>query len=856
LTDATEAGVLAARLARLTTEQRQVLARRLRPGPAAVPRDGRPLPASFFQERLWLVDQLLPGTAAYLVTLTVRLRGELDADLLSQAFGVLIARHEVLRTQLDWVDDRLAQTVLPEMATPLRITDLAAVAEVRSEVTRLLAVAGTTGFELSRAPLFRVNLIRLAERDHVLAIHLHHAITDGWSNGILLRELGTVYRDLVAGRTPALPPLRLQYADAAAWQRDQLTDERLAELSRYWTRQLDGVPDLLDLPTDRPRSATGSRALARHEAVLAAGPAEGLRALATGERTTIFAVLLAGLAATLSRWAERADIVIGSPRTGRTSPELEAVVGPFVNTVVHRLQVPAGTTVRQLVRQARDVVLGAQAHADLPFERLVELLAPRRDPAYNPVFQVNFAVGNFPREDLVMPGIITEPVPSPEAGTAKFDLALYVTETEQNWYFTVEYNSDLFDPDTVRRVTGSMSTLLTAAGQDPDIVVLDVPLDLPAGTGDGPVAAAKPAVRPTSRFVSPRDQWERDVAQVWSQVLRIDPVGATDDFFALGGHSMAGMLVIDLLAQRTGRRVPLALLLRNRTVETLASALRAGDTGESARIVVPLVVNEKQPGQPPLFCLHAAVGELMLYFHLARQVGMTRPVYGLQSDGMFRDGDPGELTLRQLAVRYADEIIARFPSGPYHLCGFSAAGRLCLAVADRLAALGRPMGAVVLLDTAPLGDVAPDPDLATVLSRWLPFAPSRKELAGLDRAGQISATLAAGLRAGDLPPNLDERQFGVLCRRLEFNARALAGYRDPRYPGPMTLFVSKVPGKRDIVAEWAEYPIGEVRVETVDLAGHMGFVSGQAVPLVAQRMAACMTAAEHNPFTTRTAESP
>ncbi|MFL6125111.1 condensation domain-containing protein, partial [Actinophytocola sp.] len=530
-----------------------------------------------------------------------------------------------------------------------------------------------------------------------------------------------------------------------------------------------------------------------------------------------------------------------------THPDLEGVVGPFVNTIVLRLAVPPVTTLRELVRQAREVVLGAQEHADLPFERLVDVLKPRRDPAYNPVFQVNFGVGNFPREDLTLPGILTEPVSGSDVGTAKFDLSLYVTESEPNWYLSVEYNSDLFDEATIHTVTGHLDDLLAAGGDAPDAPIERTGLDLPTGTRP---LATRQASGP-GRFVPPRDQWERDVAQTWSEVLGVDPVGATDDFFALGGNSMAGMLVIDLLGRRCGHRVPLATLMRHPTVETLATALRGTGTGQKARTVVTLAVSPPSVhDRPPLFFMHAVVGELVLYFHLARELRDLRPVYGVQSDGVFRGGaDPGPRTLRQLAARYAQEIIACHPGGPYHLCGFSAAGRLAVAVADQLATLGRPVGAVVLLDTAPFGDVDPDPDLATVLSRWLPFAPSHAELSELDRPGQLAATLAAGTRAGDVPPNFTLDQFERLAGGLEHNARAFAGYRDPSYPGPVTLFRKRGDTGRDITAEWAALPIGELRVEVTDADTHMGLVSGPAVPAVARQIEMCLTAAEPHPFT-------
>jgi thioesterase domain-containing protein len=849
MTDAT--GNLAARLLALDPDRRRLLLARLRPaggavtgdaGPVPLPRGRDPLPASFAQERLWLADQLVPATSAYLTWLALRLTGPLRVDLLCQALDAVLGRHEILRTGLRREGGRLVQHVRDSVPVPLKVLDVRSADDPWQAAERLLRGGAETGFELAAPPLLRVRLVRLADEDHVLGVYLHHAVTDGWSNGLLLRDLGTAYRGLLGGTGPGLPPPRLQYGDVAAWQRAALTEERRSTLLGYWTEQLSGIPAEPVLPLDRPRRADGSARGERHPFAVPAATANRLRRLAGEERATTFMVVLAGLAVVLARWSGEPDVVVGSTHGGRTHPDLEDVLGPMVNSVVMRVRLAGRPTGRQLLRQARRVALDAQAHADLPFERLVEHLRPRRSATYHPVFQVNLGLRNFPQVPLELPGVVVSPVPLADTRAAKFDLSWYLSDgAAGGWSGEVEYNAGLFTAGTVERLAGAFDAVLAGIAGEPDRPVGELPLaDLPTTDRAG---AAAPAPDPVGDrvHVPPRDRWEGTAAQVFSQVLGVDGVGAGSDFFELGGHSMAAMLVVERLRQLTGRRVGLATLFRRPTVEGLAAALRDAGSDPAAPYVVEL--NPAGSG-PPLFFAHSAVGELAMYFPLARELAGSRPLYGMQPDGFFRHGDPGDLTLDQLADRYAEEIARIRPDGPYHLCGFSAAGRLAVAVAARLAAAGRSVGAVLLLDSAPYGDVAPDPGLATVLARWLPFAPPAAALAGLDRDGLIVAVLAAGQRAGAVPPGLGAAEFARWCRRIELGARALAGHGPLGYPGTVTLLVRAGRTDRDIAAEWGPAPVGALRVEPVPVATHESFVEGESVPAVARRLAAHLARAD------------
>jgi thioesterase domain-containing protein len=834
------------RLAALDPGRRRQLHEHLlagQPAPPAAERARRegPLAASFLQERLWLTDQLAPDSTAYLMAIAVRVVGDLDETLLCRALETVIGRHEALRTSLHWADGRVAAIVHESVPVPFTFVDLAAAAEPGPEADRMLAEDASRGFDLATAPLLRARLIRCSARDHLFGLVLHHAVTDGWSNAILMRELGSAYAALHAGRPPSLPPVPLQYADAAAWQRTQLTGEREAELMRYWTSQLRGAPELLALPYDRPRRSGGPQRAGYHRFALPHDVAARLTAVARDLEATPFMVILAATSAVLARWSGQADIPVGNPLTWRSRPELEQVVGPFVNSVVLRMDLTGSPSLADLVAQAREVTLGARAHADLPFDRLVDTLRPRRDPAYNPLFQVNLALGNFPRTPLTLPGAVARPVPVTRDAMAKFDLSFYVSGAGDNWDWLIEYNAGLFAPRTATWLAGEFVEFLNRGTSDPGRP------SVPALAGSRPAPDAGPApatpAGPRTGPILPRTRWEWEIARVWSEVLGVDRVGARDDFFDLGGHSMAGMLVLKQLNDLGGHQITLDTIFRYPTVEALASVLSAGGAGER-----PFVVTLRPGGNgAPLFLTHGAVGELGMYFNLVRAFSPGRPVFGVKSHGFFRDGDPGPMTLEEMADRYAEEIRRVHPAGPYHLAGFSAAGRTALAVANSISSRGGPMGAVVLLDTAPLGDLAPGADLATIMARWFPFAPPASELAELDEETQMSVILRAGRQSGDIPPGTGVDDFRDVCRRLEFNARALSGYRQITYPGRVTLLTRPLPSLRDIAREWEGLPIGELEVSRLDVGSHLGFTQGPGVPAVASLIAACLDDAEARP---------
>ncbi|HEX7242084.1 MAG TPA: condensation domain-containing protein, partial [Longimicrobiaceae bacterium] len=423
-----------------------------------VGREG-PLPLSFAQERLWFLEQMRPGEGAYTIPVALRLTGALDAAVLEGAVTELVRRHEALRTVFPARGGRPVQVVRPAEPVSLPVESSVDVpGVVREEMVR--------PFDLEAGPVFRARLARLGADEHLLLLTMHHVVSDGWSVGVLLRELGALYRALAAGEPPSLPEPPVQYGDFAAWQRAHLTDEVLDGQLAYWRSRLAGAPPVLEIPADRPRPPVPSFRGASHAFVLPPELAERVRAAGRAAGATPFMLLLAAFQLLLSRYAGEDDVVVGTPVAGRTRTELEGTVGFFANTLALRGDLSGDPTFAELLARVRETTLGAFAHQDLPFERLVEELRPGRDLSRNPLFQVLFVLQNTPTGalDAGELRISVEPV---ESTASKFDLTLALEERGGALAGTLEYAAELFDPATVERMTAHFGALLEAVTADP-----------------------------------------------------------------------------------------------------------------------------------------------------------------------------------------------------------------------------------------------------------------------------------------------------------------------------------------------------------------------------------------------------
>ncbi len=423
--------------------------------------------SSSAQQRLWFLAQMEGGNAAYHMPLNLRLRGRLEVPALERAFNQLVNRHEALRTTFVTVEGEGRQRIAAPTAITLPVVDLFGDrTRVEARLAQLIDEEGAKPFELGEGPLMRVSLVRLAEDDHVLLLTQHHIISDGWSVGVLTRELGQFYQTALTDGDEPLPPLPLQYADYAAWQRQWLSGETLAEQVRYWRHTLEGAPVLLEMPTDHPRPAVQDYLGGFVPLMLDADLTAGLKALCLKQGTTLFMALLAAWSLVLARLSGQADVVIGVPSANRGQQELEGLIGFFVNTLALRMTQTGEPSVAQWLQQAREVTLSAQEHQDLPFEQVVESLNPPRSLAHSPLFQVLFAWEQDQDSELILPGIEVSPVQG-DHHVAKFDVQLALSEEHGQIVGGLEYASALFEADSVKQMGEYLRRVLAQMIENP-----------------------------------------------------------------------------------------------------------------------------------------------------------------------------------------------------------------------------------------------------------------------------------------------------------------------------------------------------------------------------------------------------
>ncbi len=433
-------------------------------------------PSSFAQQRLWFHDQLEPNGSAYNMSAAFRLTGRLHLAALEQSLNEMVTRHEALRTTFEIVDDQVVQVIDPSVTLNLPVNDLRTVSQSEREpiTQHLMSQEVRRPFDLVQGPLFRVTLIQVDEEEHILLFTIHHIISDGWSMGILFRELSALYEGFCKGQPASLPQLAIQYTDFAIWQREWFQGEILEKQVSYWKKKLDDIA-ALDLPTDWPRPKVQTFRGAKQSLALSRSLSEKLRQISQQSGATLFMTLLAAFTILLHRYTGQDDVAVGVPIAGRNRTEIEPLIGFFVNTLVLRTELSGNSTFRQLLIQVRATAVDAYAHQDLPFEKLVEELHPERHLSRTPLFQVFFNMTRTDGSGLSLHELTVNGLAAAEP-KSKFDITLYVKENRQEIDFELVYNRDLFRPDTMSRMLGHFQTLLNGIAANPECRVSDLPI--------------------------------------------------------------------------------------------------------------------------------------------------------------------------------------------------------------------------------------------------------------------------------------------------------------------------------------------------------------------------------------------
>ncbi len=427
------------------------------------------LPLSYAQHRLWVVDQLDPDNAQHNLPAAFRIGGDVDVRVFAKAVERLVERHEILRTHYELEGDHPVQVIANSAPVPLTIVDLSSLQpeEASVEAKRLAQLEAGKPFRLSQAPIYRAVLYRLAEDDHFLLFNVHHIASDGWSIGVLRRDLLALYAAELSGQKPALPELTIQYADYAKWQRETLTGDVLAAEVSHWRTQLQGAPLVLDLPGDHARPDGQTSGGARQTAHLAHDLSEKVRALGRQHAATVFMTAHAAFQALISFWSGQRDFLLGTDLANRPNTQTESLIGFFVNLVVLRCSLAGDPDFTEMVARSRETALAAYAHQELPFEKIVEELQPERTLSRHPVVQVLFVQQNAPQQEEA-PGVLTVSPYAMEV-PARFDLAVFVKETAGGLAQSWVYDPALFDAPTITRMIALYQTVLQTVTTNPQI---------------------------------------------------------------------------------------------------------------------------------------------------------------------------------------------------------------------------------------------------------------------------------------------------------------------------------------------------------------------------------------------------
>ncbi|MEV6769958.1 amino acid adenylation domain-containing protein [Nocardia sp. NPDC051030] len=823
-----------------------------RPRPGPRPRPER-IPLSAAQQRMWFLNRYDPGSPVYNIPGAFEILGALDIPALRAAIDDVVARHETLRTIYPAGADGLPdQRILSaaEVSTPVIELDVAA-----DEIAQALVSQLSRGFDITRETPLRVCILRVSPERTVLAMAVHHIAADGWSMAPLARDVLYAFAARTTGAEPQWTPLPLHYADYALWQRELLgSDDDPDGLAHrqleFWRTALDGLPEVHSLPTDHPRPTIPSGIGDRIEFTIPAPVHDRLQVLARAHGASPFMVAHAALAVLLARFSGEPDIAIGSVVAGRGDGEFDDLVGMFVNTVVLRSHIDPSAGFAQTLDATRRSDLAVYGNMDLPFERLVEALAPSRSTDHHPLFQVLLAFQNLQLARTALPGMEIRPLDAPTPGS-KFDLEWMLAEQfgsagePAGITASLIYATDLFDRETAQTLADGFGRLLAAVAAAPDEPVGDIACDpvprlaMKIHDADAPaVKVHRPAENPRLAYRAPRTDAERTLAAAFESVLDNPRIGIDDNFFDLGGNSMAAVQLVTLVRERTGIPMPLQWMFLDPTPAALA--LRLTETADqpgvdpSMRVLLPI----RPTGDgPALFCIHPAVGLAWCYGGLVQHIDRAHPIYGLQSPGV-TDGGSAERTVHDLAVRYVEEIRRVQPNGPYHLLGYSAGGPIAHAIAVELRRRGEQVPALIMMDAR--ADVAPDdsaiPPLSVLLAEFggIDVPPEQAELTPAETARLLESTGVALT-----PADLDH-----LYTDLQHLLRQIAAHKPEVFDGDLLFFTaSGNPDPTPNVATWSPYISGRIHDHPIPFP-HNHLITPAALALIGPTVNSYLTAGQ------------
>ena len=659
-------------------------------------------PTTIGQQGFWYLDQLDPGNPAYNIAVRFRLEGPLDQKLLTRALNEIIKRHESLRTIIASDDGVPVQLVAPELTIRLPVDDLRSVPEsARDPRAEYLTVEeARRRFDLGKGPLFRARLLKLGDEDHVLLVTVHHVIADGWSIGVFTQELGSIYEAFSRKLDSPLPELSLQYGDFAVWQKEWLERTDLSVQLSYWTRRLADLP-LLEVPTDKRRPEIQTPNGHIESLVLSRQLTDRLIELSSRHESTFFMVALAALKILLQRSTGEEDVYVGSLVAGRSRVQLEPLIGMFINPIVLRTDLSGDPTFLELLVRVRETVLEGLAHQDYPFERIVSVIHPRRDPSRHPVFQINFIY----QRDFVRPlhfsGLTLTAIPSRSPG-AIYDLNFFMVERADGWRASCEYNTDLYEAATITRLLDQFQSLLEGVAADPNGPISAIPMRAnidrePAPPenrifeqSQGPQGNHVVAKDRRNGPSLPSDTTVARLSKLWERMLGTRPSSTAADFFDEGGHSLLAARFLAMIEKEFGKRISLAAFLQAPSIQGLATRLEGKNQGGSGDQVHAIQPNGDRT---PLFVV---TSQPPLYRLLSRKIGNDQPMFGLAWPEL--TALPAGFTVHDIARNLVTALRSVQPRGPYYLAGWCMSGLVVYVMAQQLRALREEVALLALFD--------------------------------------------------------------------------------------------------------------------------------------------------------------
>jgi thioesterase domain-containing protein/acyl carrier protein len=809
---------------------------------------GEPVPLSFAQEQLWFLTQLAPDAPVCNEALTIRHTGALDVQALERTLTEMVRRHEVWRTVCDIRDGKPFQLIRNPAPWKLQVVDLSELPQQEREPTALGLAAreARRPFEFNGEPLLRTTLVRLSPFDQRLFMTLHQLVVDCTAiYQVLLPELIAIYAAFSRGVASPLPEPAIQYGDFAHWQRRQLNEETMAPQLAYWRERLSGSIELR-LPSDRPLPPARSFRGAMYPFCMSPDLSTAIRSLSNREHVTPFMTLLASFNALLHVYTAQNDVLVGTATAGRKRPELDGLMGYFLNYLVLRTDLSGDPSFRELMRRVRDVTLEAISHDDAPFDHVVRAIGKERSPSRNPLFQVALihAPGlsmaySSPSSNGSRAAEWTLTQMDIDVGTSKFDLSVDIDDGPELVAGRLFFNTDLFDLETVARMVESWRGLLEAVVANPEARLSELAPALNTARPFTTQGTGENGNDSSPEYAAPRDDVEQKLVAIWEEELGARPIGIRDNFFLLGGHSLMAVRVFHRIEESLGRRLPLATLFEAPTVEELGRILRREDWSPRWSALVPI---QPRGSRPPFFCVHGHGGHVLLFSDVATTLGEDQPFYGIQAVGLDGKSAPYR-TFEEMAWHYIEEMRSVQPHGPYFIGGYCLGGPVAFEVARQLQAQGEAVGLLVLFDGFRPGY----PRLLRTMPRPVYDIIHRLRIVAFHLRFSLRLGLAQGVRyLASGARRMFANRFGRPGRPNELRTtqaalmRAFNAYDPPPYPGRIVLFrAARMPWGIQEAAQmgWSGLALGGIEVEEMPVYYTTEF-SGPNVELLAEKLQA------------------